>query len=80
MKESHPVEMAEFATAKGIEGEPAFCWWVPYILQKRDGIVAAIGVRLKKLHTSMGSRFQRMSITHGNWTKGMETPCGWTRM
>ena len=32
MKESHPVEMAEFAKAKGIQGEPAFCWWVPYTL------------------------------------------------
>ena len=26
MKESHPVEMAEFAKAKGIQGQPAFCW------------------------------------------------------
>ena len=31
-KQSHPVEMAEFAKAKGIQGQPAFCWWVPYTL------------------------------------------------
>ena len=47
MKESHPVEMAEFAKAKGIQEEPAFCWWVPYTLRKRDAIVAAIGARIR---------------------------------
>ena len=48
MKESHPVETAEFAKAKGIQGEPAFCWWVPYTLRKRDVIVAAVGARIQK--------------------------------
>ena len=48
MKESHPVEMAEFAKAKGIQGEPAFCWWVSCTLRKRDAIVAAVGARIRK--------------------------------
>ena len=48
MKESHPVETAEFAKAKEIQGEPAFCWWVPYTLRKRDVIVAAVGSRTRK--------------------------------
>ena len=26
MKESHPIEVAEFAVAQGIEDEPAFAW------------------------------------------------------
>jgi hypothetical protein len=30
MKESHPIEMAEFAKAQSIADEPAFAWWVPY--------------------------------------------------
>ena len=46
MKESHPVEMAEFAKAKGIQRQPAFCWWVPYTLHKRDVIMAAVRTRL----------------------------------
>ena len=33
-KESNPVDVAEFATARGIEDEPAFAWWVPYTLKK----------------------------------------------
>ena len=30
MKESHPVELAEFAKSRGLASEPAFAWWVPY--------------------------------------------------
>ena len=36
MKESYPIETAEFAKARGIVDEPAFVWWVPYTLRKRD--------------------------------------------
>ena len=32
MKESHPLEVADFAKARGITDEPAFSWWVPYTL------------------------------------------------
>ena len=50
-KESHPVDFAEFAVAKGIYKEPAFRWWVPYTLKKRDAIIATIRSRaLKKRH------------------------------
>ncbi|HEY9711013.1 MAG TPA: hypothetical protein V6D48_22595, partial [Oculatellaceae cyanobacterium] len=42
LKESHPVETAEFAVASGIDKEPAFVWWVPYTLQKHDVIVASV--------------------------------------
>jgi len=42
MKESHPVDVAEFAKTRGIDGEPAFAWWVPYTLKKRDVIIASV--------------------------------------
>ena len=35
MKESHPVETAEFARARSIADEPAFAWWVPYATKAR---------------------------------------------
>ena len=35
MKESLPVEVAEFVTTRGIADEPAFEWWVPYTLRKK---------------------------------------------
>ena len=31
LKESYPVEVAEFAVAQGIDHEPAVGWWFPYV-------------------------------------------------
>ena len=29
LKESHPVETAEFAKSRGIDDETVFAWWIP---------------------------------------------------
>ena len=47
MKESYPVKVAEYAVAKIISNKPAFSWWVPYTINKRDVIVAVIKSLLK---------------------------------
>ena len=31
LKESHPVECAEFAISQGLMNEPAFNWWVGFV-------------------------------------------------
>ena len=41
IKESHPIEMAEFSKSRGIDKETAFGWWIPYTLRKRDIIISA---------------------------------------
>ena len=48
LKESHPIEVAEFAKARGIDDEAAFCWWVPYVLKKRNRCISAVNSRVKK--------------------------------
>ena len=48
LKESHPIETAEFAKARSIADEPAFAWWVPYTLRKRDVILSKICARIRK--------------------------------
>ena len=48
LKESNPVEVAEYAVARGIEDEPAFKWWVPFTLNKRDSIIAKVNTRYHK--------------------------------
>jgi hypothetical protein len=45
LKESNPVEVAQYAVAHKIEKEPAFAWWVPYTLKKRERIIAAVNKR-----------------------------------
>jgi hypothetical protein len=39
MKNSYPVQTAEYAIANRIDKEPAFSWWVPHVLKKRDRII-----------------------------------------
>ena len=48
MKESNPVEVAEFAKSCGLLDEPAFKWWAPYTLKKRDRIIASVKTRVRK--------------------------------
>jgi hypothetical protein len=52
MKESHPLETAEFAKARGIDDEVAFAYWVPYTLRKRDTIILAMKSRCKQKKVS----------------------------
>lgn len=59
MKESHPVQVAEYAVARGIDKEPAFAWWVPYTLRKRTAIIKAVKSRFKKTTHKFGIEIPR---------------------
>jgi hypothetical protein len=54
LKESHPLETAEYAVTQGIDHEPAFNWWVPHVLKKHDWIISLVHKRttryLKRTH------------------------------
>ena len=54
LKESKPVDVAEYATTRGIQEEPAFSWWVPYTLRKRDIIVSTVSSRVRKCSYKYG--------------------------
>ena len=45
LKESNPIETAEYAKAMGIDDEPAFSWWVPHTLQRTRRILKAMKKR-----------------------------------
>ena len=36
MKDSYPLETAEYSIMNKISTEPAFAWWVPHVLRKRS--------------------------------------------
>ena len=48
MKEHFPVQTSEFAKSCRIHDEPAFAYWVPFTLRKRDGIISAVKSRVTK--------------------------------
>ena len=45
LKESYPVEIAEYAVANKIASEPAFAWWVPYTMKRKARMIAAANTR-----------------------------------
>ena len=47
LKESNQIEVAEYVTSRDIQEEPAFAWWVPYKLWKRDRIIASVNSRVR---------------------------------
>jgi hypothetical protein len=38
LKESYPVELGVYANENSLEDEPAFAWWVSYVLKKQKRI------------------------------------------
>jgi hypothetical protein len=47
LKNSYPVQVAEYTVNK-IALEPAFAWWVPHALKKRDWIIQKVKTRFRK--------------------------------
>ena len=54
LKESNPIEVAEFAVAQGLHDEPAFLWWVPYTLKRCARILAAVNKHYHKCTHKFG--------------------------
>ena len=42
IKNSYPVQLAEYAITAGIANLPAFSWWIPYTLKKRSRILSKL--------------------------------------
>lgn len=41
-KDAYPAQLAEYAVAAKISEEPAFAWWVPFTLRKRNRIITKL--------------------------------------
>ena len=46
IKESNPIEVAEYAVSREIHNEPAFVWWINKTLKMRDKIIKQVRSRL----------------------------------
>ena len=40
MKDSYPGGLAEYVVENSLSELPAFKWWIPFVLKKRDRIIA----------------------------------------
>lgn len=51
LKESNPLQVAEYAVAQDLLEEPAFAWWAASALKSRDKMISAVKSRFhKKTH------------------------------
>jgi hypothetical protein len=42
LKESYPVELAQYAIERGIQDEPAIAWWLPHVVKKQKRILRKV--------------------------------------
>jgi hypothetical protein len=42
LKEAYPLEVAEYAVANRLVEEPAFKWWVPFVLGHRNRVISKV--------------------------------------
>ncbi len=54
LKESNPIQVAEYAMAHDIGEELAFAWWVPYVLHKQDVIISPVNSQAQKMSHKYG--------------------------
>ncbi len=59
VKESNPVELAEYAVNNQIDTQPAFAWWVPYTLNKRDCIIKKVKAKYWRTTYKFGIRIPK---------------------
>ena len=73
LKESDLVEVVAFVKARDLEKEPAFCWWIPHVLRKRDAIISSVTSRVQKITHEHGTEMpaiieddKRLDVKNGN--------------
>ena len=54
LKESNPVELAEYAVANKLLDEPAFAWWAKSVLRRRNRIISKVKSRYWKTTHKFG--------------------------
>lgn len=46
LKSSNPIEVAEYAITNKLDQEPAFAWWVPFTIKRRNRIISTLTTAL----------------------------------
>jgi Reverse transcriptase (RNA-dependent DNA polymerase) len=59
LKESNPIEVAEYAVANRIVEEPALKWWVPQVLRRRNRIISKVKSRYWRTTHKFGIRLPK---------------------
>ena len=82
IKDSYPVQLAEFAIQNKLQEEPAFAWWVKYTVKKKNRIIAKIKSKYWEKTHKYGIRIPKsvkeaLEIDAENEAAGIEVPKWW---
>ena len=59
LKDSYPMEVAEFAKSRSLVSEPGSAWWVPHTIRRRNAILSVVKGRFKKKTHKYGIEIPR---------------------
>jgi hypothetical protein len=59
LKDTNPVELAEYAITNGIKDEPAFLWWVPKVIMHRERICKKLKKKYWRTEYKFGIRIPK---------------------
>ena len=77
LKESNPVEAAEYARANNLVDDPAFAYGAPYVLRKRDRILLVVNARIKQATHKYGVEVPT-SVEHAKRIDASNANTFWT--
>jgi hypothetical protein len=60
LKDTHPIELAEYAVANKIADESAFAWWVSFCLNKWNRIINKVRSKYWRTTHKYGIRLPKM--------------------
>ena len=63
LKDSYPVQIADYAVVNNLTQEPAFRWWVPFVLKKRERILKKVKTKYWSTTYKYGLELPK-SVTH----------------
>jgi hypothetical protein len=76
LKDTYPVELADYAIANQRQDEPAFAWWVPYVIKKQTAIISKLRSKYWQRTHKYGVRIPTRSV---NEAKDIDQANGDTR-
>jgi hypothetical protein len=59
LKESNPIQVAEYAKGHGLDAEPAFEWWVPTVIRRQRRLIKGAMNRHQRVGYKFGIRLPR---------------------
>ena len=82
IKDSYPVQLAEFAIQNGIQEEPAFAWSIDYTIKKKNRIISKIKSKYWERTHKYGIRIPKtvkeaLEIDAENEAAGIDVPKWW---